>query len=200
VDRAPIPDPNRTLPANVTFQLADLTKELEFEAETFDIVHARSVMIHVANAESTLRRASRLVRPGGLILIEEPDIGSFAESGGPATRTFICKIKEIQDMMGADVEFGRKIEGIVRNLGGFEDIQVRKLSLPFGANGPDEAFNQLGLGMKKTLATASEPLAKRFSDRGLTQEVVREYNEEQERSDNSSAMNFYLCWAMRSSK
>ncbi|KAJ7314407.1 S-adenosyl-L-methionine-dependent methyltransferase [Mycena albidolilacea] len=196
VDRAPPPE--GILPPTVTFQLADLTKDLKFDAETFDIVHARSVLIHVANAESVLRRASRLVKPGGLLLIEEADVLSFGNSGGSATRRFIGKVKEIQDSLGADVEFGRKVEGIVGALGTFEEVHVEKISLPFGGNGPDKALNQLGLGMKQSLATASGPLAKRFSDRGLTEEVAREYNEEQERSDNESAMDFYLCWARRS--
>ncbi|KAF8217051.1 hypothetical protein K438DRAFT_1748166 [Mycena galopus ATCC 62051] len=193
VDRAAFPA-DRVLPPNVKFQLVDLTKELEFEAGTFDLVHSRSVV----NGEDALRRASRLVKPGGLLLLEEPDVLSFAEFGGPATRQFTYKIKEILDMVGADVEIGRKVEGIVASLGDFSDIQVKKISMPFGANGPDDALNKLGLGMKQSLATASEPLARRFSDRGLTLELVREYNEEQAQKDNKSAMNMYICWARRS--
>jgi len=181
----------------VNFHQADLTKGLEFEAGTFDIVHARFVMMHLVNGQDALRRASRLVKPGGLLLIEDADIVSFAESGGPATRRFIYKFKEIQDRLGVDVEFGKKVESIITSLGDFPEIQVKKLSMPFGGNGPDEAMNQLGLEIKKSFATASETLAKRLSDQGLTHDIVREYNEEQERSENKSAMDLYLCWARR---
>ncbi|KAJ6480880.1 S-adenosyl-L-methionine-dependent methyltransferase [Mycena sanguinolenta] len=198
VDRASAPD--RVFPANVHFQTADLTEELEFEAESFDIVHARSVMIHVKNSEDVLRRASRLVKPGGLLLMEETDLVSFAESGGPATRRFMYAIKAFQESQGADVEFGRKAEGLVKSLGDFSDVQVKKISMPFGGNGPDAALNNLGLGMKKSLTTASGPLSQRYADRGLTPEVAREFNEEQERSDNQSAMDLYICWARRDMK
>ncbi|KAF7370213.1 S-adenosyl-L-methionine-dependent methyltransferase [Mycena sanguinolenta] len=179
VDRAPMPE--RVFPANVHFQMADLTKELEFEAESFDIVHARSVMIHVQNPEDVLRRASRLVKPGGLLLMEETDLA-------------------FQDSQGADVEFGRKAEGLVKSLNDFSDVQVKKISIPFGGNGPDDALNKLGLGMKQSLMTASGPLSQRYADRGLTPEVAREFNEEQERSDNQSAMDLYVCWARRDMK
>lgn len=104
-------------------------------------------MTKVANAESVLRRASRLVKPGGLLLVEEADVLSFGNSGGPATRRFIGKVKEIQDSLGADVEFGRKVEGIVGALGTFEEVHVEKISLPFGGNGPGEFGFQRRLPM-----------------------------------------------------
>ncbi|KAJ7227843.1 S-adenosyl-L-methionine-dependent methyltransferase [Mycena haematopus] len=194
VDRAPVPD--RTFPANLHFQIADLAKELHSTPRLLP----SSFLSSVPNPTNVLHRVSRLVKPGGLLLIEEPDLVSFAESGGPATRRFIYKIKEIQEAGGVEVQFGRNVEGVIGSLGGFEDVRVRRVGMPFGGKGPDEALNKLGLAMKQTVSTASGGLARRFSDQGLTLEVVREYNEEQERSDNQSAMDMYICWARRSVK
>ncbi|KAJ7244835.1 S-adenosyl-L-methionine-dependent methyltransferase [Mycena rebaudengoi] len=41
------PHPDRQLPRNMSFQLGDLTKELNLEPNSFDIVHASLVMCHV---------------------------------------------------------------------------------------------------------------------------------------------------------
>ncbi|KAF8173801.1 hypothetical protein K438DRAFT_2050661 [Mycena galopus ATCC 62051] len=203
----------------MNFQLADLTKSLGFEVETFDIVHARLVMTHVSSlfraawlklnektkvvdGREVLHRASRLVKPGGLLLIEDVDLVSLAESGGSATRQIIHKIKGIVDGFGGDAELGKKVEAIIVSWGDFSQVQVKKVTMPFGANGPGEALNQLGLGIKKSFSTMFEPFPNRFHDQGITQELIREYNlnEEQEQSDNKSAMDMYFCWARRSLK
>ncbi|KAF7374728.1 S-adenosyl-L-methionine-dependent methyltransferase [Mycena sanguinolenta] len=155
VDQSPLPDRNLEGPSppNITFQLADLAQRLNFEDQMFDIVHSRWVMSHVStlvhtslldlksdtklvDGAATIRRVSRLVKPGGLLLIEDTDLVSLAESGGPATRQLLYKYKEIQNALGADTELGRKIEAIITSLGDFSDIQVKKLSIPFSANGP----------------------------------------------------------------
>ncbi|KAF7374740.1 S-adenosyl-L-methionine-dependent methyltransferase [Mycena sanguinolenta] len=105
VDQSPLPD--RILPPNLKFHRADVTQKLGFEDETFDIVHARFLMAYVVDGPDALLRASRLVKPGGLLLIEDADWTSLAESGGPATRQALYKYKEIQDRRGVDVGRGR---------------------------------------------------------------------------------------------
>ncbi|KAF7374729.1 S-adenosyl-L-methionine-dependent methyltransferase [Mycena sanguinolenta] len=196
VDQFPLPD--RILPPNMNFQLADLKQKLEFEDDTFDIVHSRLVMMHVVDGRDALRRASKLVKPGGLLLIEDLDAISLAESGGPATRRSQYKLKEIQERRGVDVEFGRKIEAIIKSLGDFSDIQVKKVSMPFGANTSDETLNQLGLAMKKFITEFFGTFSSPLHDQGLTRELVHEFREEQEQSDNKSVMDMYFCWARRS--
>ncbi|KAJ6513050.1 S-adenosyl-L-methionine-dependent methyltransferase [Mycena sanguinolenta] len=196
VDQSPLP--NRSLPPNITFQLADLTQKLDFQDEMFDIVHSRWVMSRVSALVRTLslklrsdtklvdgadilKRVSRLVKPGGLLLIADTDLVSLAESGGPATRRILYKFKEIQNGLGADTEFGKKIAAIITSLGHFSDIQVKKVSIPFGANGSDEALNQFGLGMRKSTIEFLETLPQRMQEHGITHELVLEFTEEQER-------------------
>jgi ubiquinone/menaquinone biosynthesis C-methylase UbiE len=45
-------------------------------AEPFDRVHARYVLIHNANSEALLARMLSALKPGGLILLEEPDFSA----------------------------------------------------------------------------------------------------------------------------
>ncbi|KAJ6513055.1 S-adenosyl-L-methionine-dependent methyltransferase [Mycena sanguinolenta] len=195
VDQFPLPD--RILPPNMTFQQADLQK-YQFEDGTFDIVHARLVMIHVMDGPETLRRISRLVKPGGLLLIDHLDAISVTEAGGPATCRIVYKYKEIQVRRGVDVEFGRKIEAIITSFGDFSDIQAKKISMPFAANTSDEALNQLGLGMKRSHLEFYGTLQHRLHDKGLTHELFREFKEEQEQDDNQCVLDMYFCWTRRS--
>ncbi|KAK7044314.1 S-adenosyl-L-methionine-dependent methyltransferase [Favolaschia claudopus] len=73
---------------NMRFQMADVTQPLPFEPESFDIVHARLLFMHVPNAEAALQRAAILVKPaangadasfGGKMQSMIESIGAFTD-------------------------------------------------------------------------------------------------------------------------
>ncbi|KAJ7822851.1 S-adenosyl-L-methionine-dependent methyltransferase, partial [Mycena leptocephala] len=172
IDISPLP--NRILPSNIHFQLADLTQELNFETETFTIVHARLVMCHVSNGKDVIERAARLVRPGGLLLIEDLDISNLVSTGGPAVKRFISTLIQLATARGGDMEIGRKLEGIITSLGVFEDINVTKITVPLSGTGSDSAKNELGLALKKSFASLD--LGKH--GQWMTASVLQQYREE----------------------
>jgi len=194
VDRSPLP--NRPLPENLSFQIADLAKELDFGSEKFDLVHARFVLCHVSNGGDALRRISRLVKPGGLLVVEDADNSSFAETAGPASRRFVSVVKQTFDERGADLDFGRKIPDIIGSLGDFPDAQFQKITMPFGGNGPDDALNQLGLAWKKTSERTVVALTDHFITQSYTRDMALEHREELAQ-DNKASMDVYFCWARR---
>lgn len=57
---------------------------LPFEDDSFDLVTCQMVLIHVADAEVALKEMARVTRPGGLIVVAEPDnrAGNLALLGG----------------------------------------------------------------------------------------------------------------------
>lgn len=57
---------------------------LPFEDDRFDLVTCQLVLIHVADAEVALREMIRVTRPGGLVILAEPDnrAGNLALVGG----------------------------------------------------------------------------------------------------------------------
>lgn len=52
--------------------------------EFFDLVHARYVLIHNANARGVLDAMLRALKPGGVLVLEEPDFSAAAPLVGPA--------------------------------------------------------------------------------------------------------------------
>ncbi|KAJ7912162.1 hypothetical protein B0H13DRAFT_2327600 [Mycena leptocephala] len=189
IDISPLP--NRIFPSNIHFQLADLTQELNFETETFTIVHARLVMCHVSNGKDVIERAARLVRPSGLLLIEDLDISNLVSTGGPAVKRFISTLIQLATARGGDMEIGRKLEGIITSLGVFEDINVTEITVPLSGTGSDSA-NELGLALKKSFASLDLGIHGQW----MTASVLQQYREEIGYSGCESII--YFSWARRS--
>ncbi|KAJ7633137.1 S-adenosyl-L-methionine-dependent methyltransferase [Roridomyces roridus] len=200
VDISPLPA-HRVPPHNMTFQFVDLREELPFERESFDIVHARMVMINVPNAKDVIHKAARLVKPGGLLLLDDMDHKSTSDTGGPAVRRCIDKMMELWRMFGSDLEMGRKLQGILAETGWFSEIQVEKIAIPLGGCAHDERLNKLGLRrnvlMQGFVRAAGVRLAGEGLREGLTEEMIQGFVEELDRVGSTVVSDFYFCAARR---
>ncbi|MDC0768954.1 methyltransferase [Streptomyces sp. HD] len=90
----------------------------------FDLIHARLVLIHVAERDRALRSMVEALRPGGRLLLED---------GDPALLPLICPdeygpeqelanrlrrgFRELMRQRGADLEYGRKLPRLLREAG-----------------------------------------------------------------------------------
>lgn len=90
----------------------------------FDLVHARLVLADVADRERALASMHRALRPGGRLLIEEPDpalqplacpdeYGPAQESANRLRRAVCALLAE----RGADVAYGRGLPRLLREAG-----------------------------------------------------------------------------------
>jgi SAM-dependent methyltransferase len=68
--------------ANLEVRQHDVTAD-EFAAGSFDLVHVRAVLMHLANRMATLRRMVSWLAPGGWLLAEEPDFGMWLADFDP---------------------------------------------------------------------------------------------------------------------
>ncbi|KAJ7500887.1 S-adenosyl-L-methionine-dependent methyltransferase [Mycena galericulata] len=192
VDSTQLPD--RPLPPNMRFELADLATELKFENNAFDIVHARFVMSHVVNGKDTVKGAARLVKPGGLLLMEEADINSLVETGGPGVHRYVSKLIHLLSVRGADAELGRKLEGILLSLGYFPHVEVHKMAIALSGNLNDEREDRIGLAVKKSWIQCATEAGMKL---GLSA-MVEEHNAELDRFESLAVFDFYGCAARRS--
>ena len=74
--------------------------KLELEAEQFNLVHARYVLIHLADYPRALAAMVRCVKPGGWLVLEEPDFSAARTSTqlGPRAEAFDRVNRAIQKM------------------------------------------------------------------------------------------------------
>ena len=93
------------------------------EAEKYNLIHARDVLVHIENREILLQKMIKWLRYGGWILLEEPDvITDAADSSSPVDMQELYQkvtesIYRFLQGKGLDPYFGRKIFGILKSSG-----------------------------------------------------------------------------------
>ena len=93
-------------------------------AEAFDLVHARLVLVHIADREAALRAMAGALRPGGWLLVEDADPAlqplSCPDVRGPAeelANRLRASFRTLLAERGADLAWGRKLPRALRAAG-----------------------------------------------------------------------------------
>ncbi|KAJ7062506.1 S-adenosyl-L-methionine-dependent methyltransferase [Mycena amicta] len=193
------PQGTRIFPPNVTFQKIDLTKEWPFEDGQYDVVHARFLLIHVPHGAEIARRVARLVKPGGYLLLEDQDFGAFVGTAEPEVAKLVLKMIDFWADRSADLEMGRKLQGILDNTGYFDGVETRKISMPLGGRTTDESLNYLGSAMRKSWLQFIDSISEAFQARDgrFTKAMFEEHAHSLESENFKARLDFHLCWARR---
>jgi hypothetical protein len=102
----------------------------------FDVVHARFQLSTLGRTADQLEVYRRLVAPGGVLIIEEPDTRSWMyEPYAPATQHLIGRVGQALTAAGGNLDAGRRLPGLLRNAG--LEPQVRTHVLGLEAGHPD---------------------------------------------------------------
>ena len=101
--------------ANVELAVDDLF-DSKLEPESFDLVHARFVIAPLGRGREQVASHLRLVGPGGSLVLEEWDLGSWHfNPPAPAAERLIRLISEIFGVLGG--EAGRALPELLREVG-----------------------------------------------------------------------------------
>jgi SAM-dependent methyltransferase len=141
------------------------------EGDAFDLVHARNVLVHIPEREATLRKLAAAIKPGGWILVEDPDVGAFASDPAAAQESqelftkVTAAIFSFLEASGLDPRFGARLFGLLQSLG-FEQVGSEGRLHSF-RGGPGEtqsphilAFEQL----REQVVSAGELTGSEFGD------------------------------------
>lgn len=89
--------------------------------ETFDLVHARLVLVHLADREKALRTMIDALRPGGWLVIEDADPAlqplACPDEHGPAeelANRLRASTRALMAERGADLAYGRTLPRLLR--------------------------------------------------------------------------------------
>jgi SAM-dependent methyltransferase len=96
----------------------------EAPGEGFDLVHARLVLVHVADRDRALASMVRALRPGGVCLVEDADPALqpliCPDEHGPDQRLanrVRCGFRAMLTARGADLSYGRRLPRLLRAAG-----------------------------------------------------------------------------------
>jgi SAM-dependent methyltransferase len=76
----------------------------------FDVVHARWLIEWLPKKRLALQRMANALRPGGVVLIEEPDFVTIYEAAEPAAlrRVMLAAMRHLESTCPVEVEYGRR--------------------------------------------------------------------------------------------
>jgi SAM-dependent methyltransferase len=105
----------------------------ELEPDSFDLVHARYEICPLGRAPEQMQTYLRLARPGGTIVLEDPDPGSWHfNPSAPALERLIALIVEAFRVSGGDWEAGREHLHLLGEFGIEGNIRAEVVALPPG--------------------------------------------------------------------
>jgi SAM-dependent methyltransferase len=87
------------------------------EPRDFDLVTARAVLHHVADAQAAISNLVASLRPGGAILLVEPDFLPVSVAEPPEVRTFWEGWLAWSSQQGIDYMIGRRLPATLAGLG-----------------------------------------------------------------------------------
>ena len=105
--------------------------------ESFDLCHARLVLVHTPDYMTVINEMVRLTRPGGWVALEEIDwISWTCETPHPGFGVLVDALEQVWQRAGVDVHIGRRLEGLLR-AAGLVDVRAcahQKLARPGDLN------------------------------------------------------------------
>lgn len=108
--------------ANLHFAVGDALK-LDFPDNSFDIVHAHQVLVHLRDPVAALKEFHRVVRPGGVIAVREssPAIVLSLKPDLPSLRAYWDRALMLIPKTGGNVLAGKQLEDWAKEAG-FEKV------------------------------------------------------------------------------
>jgi SAM-dependent methyltransferase len=102
-------------------------------ADSFDLVHSRYQICPLGRGDEQMETYVRLARPGGTIVLEDPDTASWHfNPPAPALERLIELIEEAFLQTGGDWKVGRKHLGLLRDFGIEGNVRAEVVALPPG--------------------------------------------------------------------
>ena len=101
------------------------------ELHVFDLVHSRFEIAPLGREEEQLESYLRLAAPGGWLVLEDPDIGSWHfNPPAPAAERLIALLTQAFVAAGGDVDAGRREFELLRAAGLDPDVRAEVYALP----------------------------------------------------------------------
>ena len=176
VDAFDIHDHNMAEAPNLRAEVHDIATD-NLDPEEYDLVCCRSLMIHLADPKAALEKMVGALRPGGKLLVEEPDWGMWGavDPDHPSAARWddnSYTAMEVLDSSGlVATKLGRTLPGLVEQLGLADVDHDAAMSIVRGGS-PEALFWELTF--LQTADTTEEIGAAARSDNDFVAETLRD--------------------------
>ena len=145
-------------------------RDLPLENHSFDLVHARYVLIHIPEFQVALSRMLNLLKPGGWLIIEEPDFSAARaivgeETGCQSMNRVNRAILQMFANRNMDYALGVKLPATLQKLG-LQQLSVEN----------DAPLSNGGSGIATVMKLSTVQLAEKYIATGeATQADIEQY-------------------------
>ena len=124
---------------------------------SFDLVHSRFQIAPLGRAVEQVAAYKRLIRPGGFLVLEDPDMASWrVNPDAPAVQELIALIERGFLAAGGNFNSGRDLPALIRNVGMEPRVRAQIVAL-----GPGHPYLRLPLQFAASLRPRLEALVPR---------------------------------------
>lgn len=103
--------------ANARFAVGD-AYALDFDDDTFDIVHAHQVLQHLGRPVDALREFRRVTKPGGVVAVRDVDYGGVIwNPASPGLTRWLELYHAVHEWNGGEADAGRRLKSWAREAG-----------------------------------------------------------------------------------
>lgn len=121
----------------------------DFPLGSFDLIHARWLLVNVPEREEVLVKAVTWLAPGGWLVTEDMDLFPVDSSPRPALRRFIDAVEQLlADSHGADLRWARRRMPAALAEAGLVDLGMSVSVKHVGDDGPDDAFYRMSMAQQ----------------------------------------------------
>lgn len=151
-------------PAHVEILEGDI-RTASLPQNSFDLVHARYVLIHLADYEAALTKMLAALKPGGWIVLEEPDFSASRGIAGDAAQLIAMQhinqaIHRMYESRGMDHAIGLKLLPLLQARG-LGDLSMEN----------DAPVSAGGSGLAKMMAMSAQQLREKYLATGIVSET-----------------------------
>jgi len=123
----------------------------DFPLGSFDLIHARWLLVNLPEREQVLAKAVSWLAPGGWLVTEEMDLFPVSSSPHPAIRRFLAAFEQLlADSHGADFHWARRRLPAALAEVGLGEVGMSVSVKHVGDGSPDDAAYRLSMAQLRS--------------------------------------------------